>query len=100
MVSHSQETLGFAGSLSGTHCSLGAGDNWTHLVSNLTSLEPSRFRKNISKWLGLGTAPEDQLAVFLHEAIHHWTFNTPVARTISALCLRAREGVQACDGRN
>jgi hypothetical protein len=76
--------------MSSLHCSLGSNDNWTDLVTNTTSIEPLRFGVNLRQWLGLGTAPSDQLSVFIHEATHHWCFMSPVACALAALSLRAQ----------
>lgn len=76
--------------MSSLHCSLGSNDNWTDLVTNTTSIEPLRFGVNLRQWLGWGTAPSDQLSVFIHEATHHWCFMSPVAQTLAALALRAQ----------
>jgi hypothetical protein len=75
---------------SAAHCSLGSRDNWTDLVTNVTSLEPQRFTADFRRWLDWGTAPPDMLSLFLHEATHHSCFTSPVGTVLSGLALRAR----------
>src|SRR5688572_3878102 len=71
------------------HCSLDR-RAWTDPVTNATVLSGAEFLKSLGNFIVPGTLPSSCLASFLHEAVHHWCFSSPVGTALALLQFRAR----------
>lgn len=71
------------------HCSAGNTANFTDPPLNLTVLSALQL-KHLPKLLREAKLPDICLPTFIHEATHHWCFQSPVVSTLAYLQLRAR----------
>jgi hypothetical protein len=69
---------------------LSAFRSWTDPVTNVTVLADVTLEDDLGSLLEWGHAPEALLPAFLHEATHHWCFNTAVGNTLGILAGRVR----------
>jgi hypothetical protein len=72
------------------HCSLG-GRSWTDSATNTTLISKMQLEQCMRRLLVNGKTPSYYRPVFLHEAMHHWCFLSPVGSTLAYLKLRASE---------
>jgi hypothetical protein len=61
--------------------------SWTDLITNVTLLGDAQV-DDVPQLLGWFEGPDKLLPAFLHEATHHWCFNSPVGYALSMLHLR------------
>jgi hypothetical protein len=67
------------------------GRSWIDSVTNLATLD-SLNDSNPMPWLNEdGAASLDQWGPFVHEATHHWCFDSPVGLSIALLAMRSRQ---------
>jgi hypothetical protein len=72
------------------YCAMG-GRSWIDSVTNLATLD-SLNDSNPMPWLHEdGAAPLDQWGPFVHEATHHWCFDSPIGLSIALLAMRSRQ---------
>src|SRR5919109_624853 len=72
------------------YCAM-SGRSWIDSVTNLATLD-SLNDPNPTPWLSEdGNAPLDQWGPFVHEATHHWCFDSPVGLSIALLAIRVRQ---------
>lgn len=71
------------------HCSQGE-RAWTDLVTNTTFLSRVEIREHLANLVKLGAFPTTLFSPFLHEAVHHWCFHSPVGSALALLQMRAR----------
>src|SRR6266566_8434059 len=72
------------------HCSLG-GRSWTDSTTNTTLISEVQLEECMKRLLVHGKTPDYYRPVFLHEAMHHWCFLSPVGTTLAYLQLRASQ---------
>lgn len=77
----------------GLHCSLEAGPSWTQPVDNLAYLASVDLRHDLAAFLA-GIYPSFLLPSYLHEAMHHWCFTSPLGTTTSLLWLRTHRKIE------
>lgn len=64
--------------------------SFTHPLSNTVVFDKIDLSKHLGDVL-LGALPLKYLPVFLHEATHHWCFNSPVGFALSLISLNNRD---------
>lgn len=65
----------------------------TDLITNLTTFPQMRLRAELAEMFRLGPSPAKHLQSFVHEAAHHWCFDSAVGVALSTLGLRTRVDV-------
>ncbi len=71
------------------HCSLG-GRAWTNTTTNTTFIPEIDLSRDFEALYSLKGLPSSCLASFLHEAVHHWCFMSPVGTVLALLRVRAQ----------
>lgn len=69
--------------------------SFTDPLVNVLHLGPFDSTEAVTYILNKKTLPAGSLPLFLHEATHHWCFNSPLGRALTLqYCLLSREGAQ------
>lgn len=77
------------------------GRSWTDPYSNHTSIAGIDVSGKLQELLGVGDMPDEVLLSLMHEATHHWTFNSPVGFTVALLNAQSRRhALQIMDGQD
>lgn len=72
------------------HCALGDSRSFADPVSNWVMISGVEFNRDFAHMMQQGKYPIDYLPEFIHEAIHHTCFESPVGIALALLQLRAR----------
>jgi hypothetical protein len=76
--------------LSDFHCSVGDARSITDPVTNWVMISGVDLKRDLANMIRGGKYPLSCLPIFLHEAVHHMCFDSPVGMALSMLQLRAR----------
>ena len=66
------------------------GRSWTDPLTNVTAFAGLRLEEHLPRLLEVGAAPPELAPSFMHEATHHWCFDSLVGSALALLHMRSR----------